>query len=123
MTDKQERAITLALNVLHVGFFECPRHDYRNFLMEDDWALLILAAGGVHPVATDPDELALAVLTNAVERDGFFAHMTDFKPPAHYCSFLKEQVRRGERNMCLDPCKEGQQQCPYVTFENIKKSR
>ena len=25
MTNSQERAITLALNILHVGFFECPR--------------------------------------------------------------------------------------------------
>src|SRR6185503_17578805 len=31
MTAVQEKAITLALNTLHVGFFECPRHYYQYF--------------------------------------------------------------------------------------------
>ena len=122
MTETQERAITLALNVLHVGFFECPRHDYQYFLKEDDWALL-MTAGGANAVNTPPAELAIAVLNDAVRRKGFFAHMSDFKPPAHYCSFLREQVRRGERQMDLQPCAPNQATCPYATYEMIKESR
>ena len=32
MTTAQEQVISLALNVLHVGFFECPRQDYQYFI-------------------------------------------------------------------------------------------
>jgi hypothetical protein len=121
MTPAQEKSITLSLNILQVGFFECPRHYYEYFIGNDDWALL-MAAGGLNEVDTPPLKIALAVLRNAVAREGFFADMTDFKPPAHHCSFLREQVRRGERNIRLEPCKEGQQGCPYATFENLKDS-
>ena len=44
MTPSQEKAITLSLNILHVGFFECPRHFYEYFLTNDEWALLMSAA-------------------------------------------------------------------------------
>ena len=45
MTTAQERAIKLALNILHVGFFECPKHYYEYFVTNDEWALLMTAAG------------------------------------------------------------------------------
>lgn len=122
MTPGQERAITLALNVLHVGFFECPRHDYQYFVNNDEWALM-MAAAGVNATDTPPPRLALAVLGRAVAREGFFAEMTDFEPPAHYCSFLRDKVARGERTMNLEPCKPGEQSCPYATFEHIKDSK
>ena len=98
MTAGQERAITLALNILHVGFFECPRHDYQYFVNNDEWALM-MAAAGLNAADTPPPRLALAVLGRAVAREGFFAGMTDFEPPAHYCSFLRDKVARGERAM------------------------
>lgn len=122
MTDAQERAITLALNVLHVGFFECPKHYYEYFVSNDEWALL-MTAGGINAVGTPPSDVALAVLRKAVAREGFFAEMTDFKPPMHYCSFLRDKIRRGERQINLEPCKEGQQGCPYATFENLKDAK
>ena len=122
MTTAQERAITLALNALHVGFFECPRQDYQYFISNDEWALLMTAAG-VNTVGAPPREIALAVLRNALAREGFFAEMTPFEPPAHYCSFLREKVRSGERKMTLEPCGRGQKYCPYATFEGIKESR
>ena len=122
MTVTQERAITLALNVLPVGFFECPKHYYEYFVNNDEWALL-MAAGGANDAATPPQELALAVLYYAVKRQGFFAEMTDFQPPAHFCSFLRDKIARGERDMTLEPCKPGQQGCPYATFEHIKRSK
>jgi hypothetical protein len=122
MTPTQEKAITLALNVLHVGFFECPRHDYQYFISNDEWALLMTAAG-LRAVGTPPPEVALGVLRRAVAREGFFAGMTDFRPPAHFCSFLRDKVDRGERRITLEQCKEGQQGCPYATFEHIKDSR
>jgi hypothetical protein len=122
MTAGQERAITLALNILHVGFFECPRHDYQYFVNNDEWALM-MAAAGVNAADASPARLALAVLTHAAARAGFFEGMTDFEPPAHYCSFLRDKVARGERAMNLEPCKPGEQGCPYATFEHIKDSK
>lgn len=122
MTPAQERSITLALNILHVGFFECPSHAFEYFIDNDDWALL-MAAAGLNAVNTPPPEAALAVLREAVARRNFFAGMTDFKPPAHYCSFLAEQVRSGKRVVTLRQCEEGQKTCPYATFENIRDSR
>ncbi len=122
MTQAQERSITLALNILHVGFFECPKHFYEYFVKNDEWALL-MAAGGVNDVGTPPPQLAMAVLQNAVARRGFFEGMSDFNPPAHYCSFLTDQVRRGERNISLKQCERGQQTCPYATPEHLQGSR
>ena len=119
MTAVQEKAITLALNTLHVGFFECPRHDYQYFIDDDEWALL-MAASGLNAVDTPPPQLALAVLHNAVARKGFFADMTDFNPPAHYCSFLRDKIQSGRLNMALEPCQPGQKFCPYATFEQLK---
>ena len=119
MTAVQEKAITLALNTLHVGFFECPRHYYQYFISDDEWALL-MAASGLNAVDTPPPHIALAVLQNAVARQGFFDAMTDFNPPAHYCSFLRDKIRTGERTMTLEPCKAGQKDCPYANFEQPK---
>jgi len=121
MTPTQERAITLALNILNVGFFECPRQDYQYFIDNDEWALL-MAAAEVNVVGTPPQDLAMSVLQNAVARRGFFADMTSFRPPRHYCSFLRDKVRRGERTLELEPCEQGQQTCPYATFEEIRHS-
>ena len=121
MTTAQEHAITLALNVLHVGFFECPRQDYQYFVNNDEWALL-MTAGGINAVCTPPHEVALAVLRNAVAKDGFFAAMAPFEPPAHFCSFLRERIRTGERKMTLEPCGRNQKHCPYATFDAIKES-
>jgi hypothetical protein len=121
MTNAQEKAITLALNVLHVGFFECPKHLYEYFIDNDDSALL-MAAGDVNAVGTSPPLLALAVLQKAVARTGLFTDMTDFAPPAHYCSFLKDQIDRSKRTITLRQCEEAQEGCPYATFENIKRS-
>ena len=122
MTLSQEKAITLALNVMQVGFFECPKHYYEYFINNDEWALL-LAAAGLNASDTPPQELALAVLRNAVLREGFFEGMADFRPPAHYCSFLRDKIRTGERKMCLEPCREGQKTCPYATFEHLKETK
>jgi hypothetical protein len=121
MTTVQERAITTALNVLSVGFFECPKHYYEYFIHEDDWALLMTAAG-VNAIGTPPQQVAVRVLGNAVAREGFFDSMTDFRPPRHFCSFLQDQIRRGQRVMKLDACAEGQRTCPYATFEGLKGS-
>jgi len=119
MTPTQEQAITLSLNVLHVGFFECPKHYYEYFINNDEWALLMVAAG-LTAVDVLPQQVALGVLRNAAAREGFFADMTDFRPPAHHCSFLEEKIQKGERNIALlRPCEEGQQGCPYATFENF----
>lgn len=122
MTLTQERSITLALNVLHVGFFECPGQYFEYFISNDEWALL-MAASGINAVGTAPPVLALAVLQRAVARQGFFADMTDFEPPAHYCSFLRDQIQRGERHVTLEPCPPGLRRCPYATFDNLKDSR
>jgi hypothetical protein len=122
MTIAQERAITLALNILHVGFFECPKHYYEYFVNNDEWALL-MAAAGLNAVGTPPSQLALAALRRAVTREGFFASMTDFEPPAHYCSFLRDKIQRHERKISLGPCEQGQQSCPYATFEHLKDSK
>ena len=121
MTTAQERAISLALNVLHVGFFECPRQDYQYFINNDEWALLMTAAAS-NAVGTPPQEIALAVLRNAVAREGFFAEMSPFEAPAHFCSFLRDKIGSGERKMTLEPCARGQKYCPYATFEGIRKS-
>jgi hypothetical protein len=121
MTPTQERAITLALNILNVGFFECPSHSYEYFIDNDEWALL-MAAGELNAVDTHPQELALAVLSRAVARKGFFAEMTDFRAPRHYCSFLQDKIRRGERRLTLEPCPGGQMTCPYATFDALKHS-
>ena len=118
MTNTQERAVTLALNILHVGFFECPRHFYQYFINNDDWALLT-AAAGLNAVNVRPQEVALAVLQNAVARKAFFEGMTDFKPPAHFCSFLRDKA--GAHALPIQPCREDQRDCPYATFENIKQ--
>ena len=32
------------------------------------------------------------------------------------------KVRRGERTLELEPCEQGQQTCPYATFEEIRHS-
>jgi hypothetical protein len=122
MTLTQERSITLALNMLHVGFFECPKQYYEYFVSNDEWALL-MTASGTNAVNTPPPVLALAVLQQAVGRQGFFADMTDFTPPAHYCSFLRDKIQRGERDMTLEPCPPGLQRCPYASFENLKGSK
>jgi hypothetical protein len=122
MTLAQERSITLALNILHVGFFECPGQHFEYFLNNDDWALL-MAAASMNAVGTPPLVLALTALRQAVVRQGFFADMTDFTPPTHYCSFLRDQIQRGERNLTLEPCPPGLRRCPYATFENLKDSR
>jgi hypothetical protein len=122
MTDKQEKSITLALNILYVGFFECPKHYFEYFVNNDEWGLL-MAAAGVNDVSIPPQRLALAVVQQAVAREGFFSGMTDFEPPAHYCSFLKEKIDRGERRIPLQQCKPGQQDCPYATFEHLKASK
>ena len=121
MTPSQEHAITLSLNMLHVGFFECPRQDYQYFINNDEWALL-MAAGAINAVDTPPQAVALAVLQSAVARRGFFEGMTDFQPPEHYCSFLRQKIDAWERKMTLEPCRRGQQGCPYATFQNIKES-
>jgi hypothetical protein len=121
MTPIQERAITLAINVLNVGFFECPKHFFQYFIDNDEWALL-MAAGEINAVGTPPPQLALEVLRRAVAREGFFATMTDFKPPRHHCSFLLNQIQRGERGLALKACEEGQQECPHATFDQIKGS-
>jgi hypothetical protein len=121
MTPTQEKAITQSLDILKVGFFECPKHFYEYFLHNDDWALL-MAAAGLNDVTTPPPVVALAVLRNAVLREGLFAGMTDFRPPTHHCSFLGEQIRRGERTIDLEPCKEGHERCPYANFENLQGS-
>jgi hypothetical protein len=121
MTTTQERAITLALNVLGVGFFECPKHYFEYFIHEDEWALL-MAAAGINAVGTPPQQVALRVLANAVAREGFFEGMTDFRPPRHFCSFLHDQIQRGHREMTLEACEEGQRTCPYATFEVLKGS-
>ena len=122
MTPTQEKSITLSLNILHVGFFECPEHYYEYFINNDEWAVL-MAAAGLNDVDTPPQEIALAVLRNAVARQGFFAEMTDFEPPARYCSFLRDKIQAGERTMNLHPCQPGQQGCPHATFENMKDSK
>ena len=121
MTTRQERAITLALNVLHVAFFECPKRYFEYFINNEEWALL-MAAADVNAVETPPQAVALAVLQAAAERRGFFEAMTDFQPPEHYCSFLRDKINTGERTMTLEPCRRGQQGCPYATFENMKES-
>src|SRR5215212_1377094 len=121
MTLTQERAITLALNVLSVGFFECPRHYYEYFISDDEWALLMEAAG-LNAVGTPPQRVALAVLDKAIAREGLFKGMTDFRPPRHFCSFLREQVRQGQRDMAVEACEEGQHTCPYATYERLKDS-
>ena len=122
MTPTQEKAITLALNVLHVGFFECTKQFYQYFINNDEWALLLTAAG-INAADTPPQVLALAVLRNATAREGFFHEMRDFEPPDHFCSFLKDKIRTGERKMCLEPCKKGGTTCQYATFEHIRDSR
>ena len=121
MTSRQERAITLALNVLHVSFFECPKRYFEYFINNDEWALL-MTAGEVNAVDTPPHAVALAVLQAAVARRGFFEAMTDFQPPEHFCSFLRDKINAGERKMTLEPCRRGQQDCPYATFEHIRES-
>lgn len=121
MTSAQEKAITLALNILHVSFFECPKHYYEYFIKNDEWALL-MAAADVNDVDAQPQPIALAVLANAVAHKGLFADMTEFEPPAHYCSFLREQIGRGERKISLHVCEQGQQGCPYASFENLQDS-
>src|SRR5688500_3455582 len=98
MTSRQEQAITLALNGLHVSFFECPKSHFEYFINNDEWALLT-AAGDENAVGARPQEVALAVLRHAVNREGFFEGMTDFAPPARYCSFLKDKIRTGERRL------------------------
>jgi hypothetical protein len=95
MTPTQERAIALALNILDVAFFECPRHYYEYFISNDEWALLMTAAD-VNAVGTRPAVVAVEVLRRAVAREGLFAGMTDFHAPRHFCSFLREKNRRGE---------------------------
>lgn len=122
MTTAQEQAIALALNVLHVGFFECPKQYYEYFISNEEWALLMTAAG-LNAVHTPPLEVALAVLRSAVARQGFFEAMADFEPPKHFCSFLRERIRTGERKLYLKPCEAGQRTCPHATFENIRDSR
>jgi hypothetical protein len=122
MTDTQERSIALALNILQVGFFECPRHYYEYFIDDDEWALLMTAAG-INVIGTPPQQLALSVLRNAVAREGFFTGMTDFQPPAHYCSFLKEKIECGKLKISLRQCEEGQKNCPYATFEHLDASK
>ena len=121
MTKSQERAITLALNILHVGFFECPRQDDQYFIDNDEWALLMSAAG-VNTVGAAPQEVAVVVLRNAVAREGFFSNMRPFEPPAHYCSFLRDKIEAGKQTISLERCAAGQARCPYATFEGIKKS-
>lgn len=122
MTHTQERSITLALNILHVGFFECPKQFYEYFLDNEEWALL-MAASGMNAVDTPPQQIAVAVLQQAVARHGFFAEMRDFSPPSHYCSFLRDKIACGKRDMVLEPCPSGVQRCPYATFEQLKASR
>ena len=121
MTLTQERSITLALNILHTGFFECPGQYFEYFVNNDEWALL-MTASGINAVGTPPPLLAMTVLQQAVARQGFFADMTDFTPPAHYCSFLRDKIQRGERDMTLEPCQPGMQRCRYATFDNLKDS-
>ena len=122
MTSRQEQAITLALNVLHVSFFECPKSQFEYFINNDEWALL-MAAAELNAVDTPPQAVALAVLQAAVARRGFFEAMTDFAPPKHFCSFLRDKISSGERRMALEPCARGQRQCPYATFQNIRESQ
>ena len=119
MTTTQEKAITLSLNILNVSFFECPGQHYEYFLSNDEWALL-MSASGVNAVATPAPKVALEVLHHAVARDGFFAGMTDFKAPRHFCSFIREKNRTGERSIPLSQCEAGQRTCPYATFEAMK---
>jgi len=120
MTTAQERAITLALNILHVAFFECPKHFYEYFINNDEWALL-MAAAGLNAVNAQPQEVALAVLRCAVARQAFFEGMTDFKPPAHFCSFLCDKAKSSGEPLQIQPCREGQRDCPHATFENMKQ--
>lgn len=63
------------------------------------------------------------MLRNAVAKDGFFAAMTPFEPPAHYCSFLREKIQTGQRKMKLEPCGRNQRHRPYATFDVIRQSR
>ena len=118
----QEKATTLALNVLQVGSFECPKHYYEYFISNDEWALMLTAAG-MNAADTPPQVLALAVLRNALLREGLFHEMTDFELPAHFCSFLQEKIRTGERKMCLEPWERGNQTCRYATLEHLRESR
>ena len=120
MTTTQERAITLALNILHVSFFECPKHFYEYFINNDEWALL-MAAAGLNTANARPQEVALAVLRSAVARQGFFEAMTDFKPPAHFCSFLCDKAKSSGALLQIQPCRENQRDCPHATFENMKQ--
>ena len=122
MTHAQEKAITLALKVLQVGFFECPKQYYEYFINNDEWGLL-LAAAGINTTNTPPQALALAVLRNAMAREGFFHEMTDYEPPDHFCSFLRDKIQTGERKMCLKPCRKGETTCQYATFEHLRESR
>jgi len=121
MTPTQERAIALALNILDVSFFECPKHFYEYFISNDEWALL-MAAGEVNAVGTPPPLVAVEVLRRAVARDGFFQEMSDFKAPRHFCSFLLHKNHTGERQVRLEQCEVGQATCPYATFEAIQES-
>ena len=123
MTAGQERAITLALNILHVGFFECPRHDYQYFVNNDEWALMMAAAGPQRRGHAAAAARARRPGRRRSRARGSSPGMTDFEPPAHYCSFLRDKVARGERAIELQPCKPGEQGCPYATFEHIKDSK
>jgi hypothetical protein len=121
MTPTQEKAISLALNILDVAFFECPKHYYEYFISNDEWALL-MAAANVNAVGTPPPQLAVEVLRAAVAREGLFRGMSDFRAPRHFCSFIREKNRTGERRIELKQCEEGQRTCPYASFEDIRDS-
>jgi hypothetical protein len=82
-----------------------------------------MTAAGANAVGTPPQELAVGVLRQAVARNDFFANMTDFEPPAHHCSFLADQNRRGERRVELKQCQPEQVGCPYATFEHMRGSK
>ena len=80
-----------------------------------------MAAAGLNTVNARPQEVALAVLHSAVARQAFFEGMTEFKPPAHFCSFLRDKAKSSAEVLDLQPCREDQRHCPYATFENIKQ--
>ena len=119
MNTLQTKAIQLALNVLYMDFFECPKHFHQYFLNTDEWALLLLAAG-IQDADYKVAEVALTVLHHAVARKGFFHKMGDFKSGPHICSFLQEKVDRKGYTFKLEECQPGSAECPYATYEMLK---
>ncbi len=121
MNTLQTKAIQLALNVLYMDFFECPKHFHQYFISSDEWALLLLANGTFQDADYKVGDVAVAVLNHAVARKGFFEKMGDFKPGPHICSFIKEKVDRKGYAFQLDLNVQAEQtDCPYATYRILK---